>query len=112
MKKNFNYKKLYLEQYKNIPNFYFWGTMICGCVASIILGSHYFNLAASGYSSYAADGLLTLFGGLAATALLAFLNRWISSVAISQKVVVADTLLSMKDGSFDTAAEDEELPEL
>ena len=110
MKKAIDYKKLYLEQYKRIPNFYFVGMMIIGGEVSTILGMYYLSLSAD-YSSYLSTGLLVLFGGWAATVALSFLVRWISSVAISQKVVVADTLLSMSGVTTAPTVEDE-LPEL
>jgi len=111
MKKTFDYKKLYLEQYKNIPNFYFVGTMILGGAVSTILGLYYLIQSAD-YSSYLTTGLLVLLGGWCVTVALSFLTRWISSVAISQSVVVADTLMSLKNDVPTSNEVENELPEL
>ena len=109
MKKTFDYQNLYLKKYKNIPNMYFWGTLLLLGLSSIATGS--VILATSNYEDEVVMGLVVLIVGSLVAWGLAHLSRFIASVAISQKVVVADTLLSMKDGTPAPIAEDE-LPEL
>lgn len=104
MKKEIDYKKLYLKQYKNIPNYYFWGTLITLGLGAIVTGIIFMI-------DWFMIGFGIMFGGMIVAFGLAFLNRFISAVAISQKVVVADALLSGNNGSASIMVE-EELPEL
>jgi len=109
MKKTFDYQNLYLKQYKNIPNMYFWGTLLILGLGSIVTGI--IILATANYDDEVTMGLVILIVGSLVAWGLAYLSRFIASVAISQKVVVADTLLSMSGGTTAPTVEDE-LPEL
>lgn len=106
MKKNLDYKSLYLNEYKNIPNYLFWGTLIFLGLGAIVTGA-IFIFDSEEYML----GLGIIFGGSIVALGLAIWNRFISSVIISQKVVVADTLLSMNNVNS-TVVLDCELPEL
>ena len=109
MKNQIDYKSLYLKKYKNIPNYYFWGTLITVSLAAIVVGIIF--LAEASYDEDYLLGVGIILGGIIVGWGLAYFNRFISAIALSQKVVVADTLLSMKDDTASTATEDE-LPEL
>ena len=109
MKKTFDYQNLYLKQYKNIPNMYFWGILLILGLGSIVTGI--IILATANYDDEVTMGLVILIVGSLVAWGLAYLSRFIASVAISQKVVVADTLLSMSGGTTAPTVEDE-LPEL
>ena len=87
--KNINYLKLYLTQYKNIPNFVFWGTIIVFTLASMAIG----------FAVGDDEGVIIAGIGIAVGILIAYLSHFFIAVSISQKVVVTDTLLSMKDSN-------------
>ena len=55
--------------------------------------------------------LFIIFGALLSF-VFAFIDRWIVSVVISQKVVVADALLEMSGSVSADVDSDDELPEL
>lgn len=112
MKNDFNYKKLYQEQFKNLPNIRFIGTLISiGAIATII-GVILFIKATSGYSSYFSISVATIFIGWAIALGLAYLVRYITAISISQKIVVADTLLAINDAQASSPVSENELPEL
>ncbi len=111
MNKEVNYKKLYLEKYKNIPNYCFWGILI-GIGTMALAG----GLTFAGVEGFKRDyeiaaTLGIIFGGLLFAVILAFIARFFVSISISQKIVVADSLLAMKDNNKAPVVEDE-LPEL
>lgn len=105
MKNTFDYPKMYKNHYKNLPTAYFIGTLFCGVIASIILFFVFLDAGGFGAAS------LCFLGGIVGTVVLAYVNRFAVAVAISQKIVVADTLLAMKNNSPAPVDEDE-LPEL
>lgn len=100
MKKAIDYQDLYLKQYKNIPNIWFWGTLILIGVTSTIVALTFFTAA----SPRTDIGLVVLLGGWAVAVGLSFFARWVSSIAISQKIVVADSLLMIKNNSANQSA--------
>ena len=111
MKKPLDYKSIYQKWYKNIPNIVFWSTLITFLLASLVGGILMF--AEAYYEEDYVYGALIILGGSAVSWGIAKLSRLISSIAISQKVVVADTLLDIKNGSANnTTVVDDELPEL
>ena len=80
----FDYNTIYLERYKNIPNYIFLGTLISMLLEIFIAG---IVLMPYGF-------LIWIFApGIAV--LCSFFNRWLSSLLISQRIVVADSLLSL-----------------
>jgi hypothetical protein len=109
MKKITNYESLYQKHYKDIPNYSFWTTLIFFELSALIPA---FILISSRWNDVRSIGVLILIFGSALAIGLAFLSRMISAIAISQKVVVADALLSTKENGIPTATVDDELPEL
>ena len=107
MNKDFNYENLYLKHYKNIPNYYFWGILFSVGIPSTIAAIVMFASGSSYLTGYATA--LLVFGWPIGFALGAFW-RWITSIALSQKIVVADSLLTMRSGG--SAPANEDLPEL
>jgi hypothetical protein len=91
--KEIDYKKLYLEHYKKLPISIFWGTLITLSLGAIVTGLIFI------FDSEATIGLCILAIGLIVAVADAYFNLWISSVLISQKVIVADSLLSMSGES-------------
>ena len=87
--KPIDYKKLYLEQYKKLPIYVFWGTLITLSLSTIITGCVFI------FDSEVIIGLCILAIGLIVALGDASFNFWLCSVLISQKVVVTDSLLAM-----------------
>lgn len=107
-----DYNKIYLERYKSIPNYIFWGTLISMLLEIFIAG-----IALMPY------GFLIWIFAPGIAVLCSFFNRWLASLLISQRIVVADSLLSLvnkaetqKSESYTQTATpiavQEELPEL
>lgn len=96
MNKEFDYKKLYLTVYKNIPNIVFISTFCLVELSAIVAGIFFY---------YSFLGFLFLIGGLFVAWLLASIDRFIAAVAISQKVVMTDALLSMQSGNYTSEPE-------
>ena len=101
-----DYKKLYLTKYKKLPQIYYnvtLGFVIAIGVLDILISTELL------YSAY--DGLLSFLvgtedytSGIIATGVwvavafgAAYFVRYLSAIALSQKIVVADTLLDLKD---------------
>ena len=83
-----DYKKVYKEWYRHLPNIAFWIVLILGIVYTLG-GSVTTSVVNSG------AGMIVLFVGFALSIGFAFLTRWITSIRVSQSVVVADTLLEI-----------------
>ena len=107
-----DYNKIYLERYKNIPNYIFWGTLISMLLEIFIAG-----IALMPY------GLLIWIFAPGIAVLCSFFNRWLASLFVSQRVIVADSLLSLtnqtkrkntviKTQKSTPIVAEEELPEL
>ena len=109
MKKITNYESLYQKHYKNLPNYYFWATLFVFGLSALITA---FILMGSRWYDVRSIGVAVLIFGSALAVGLAYLSRTISAISISQKVVVADTLLSMKGDAAHAPTADDELPEL
>ena len=105
--KKINYLNLYLKQYKNIPNIIFWGTIIVWILGSLVAGIYYGD-----WEGVIIGGIIVVVG-IALGVIDAFLKRFFAAILISQKVVVTDTLLSMKDDKLTPVLNvEDELPEL
>ena len=105
--KQINFTEYYKNYYKNIPNICFWATLLLLGLGSFVVGI-----------VFAADDglwlLLTFFGPFVALG-IAYLVRFFTAIRISQKVVVADTLLSMDKTDIpntSSVVSDDTLPEL
>ncbi|MBR3894699.1 MAG: hypothetical protein IKJ35_06075 [Clostridia bacterium] len=106
MQKKIDYKQIYQTVYKNLPNIWLFATFIIGTIASVVLGIFFFAEEEAGV------GALLIIFGILISLVLAFIDRWIVSVVISQKVVVADALLEMNGSVSKDVDSDDELPEL
>ncbi len=105
MQKNIDYKNLYLKAYKNLPTGYFYTTLIIMLLATVVLFIVFVTEIDEGIA------ILILLGGTPFSFGLAYLIRYAVAVYISQKIVVADTLLSMNKQELVLHTE-EELPEM
>ena len=92
MGNDLNYKSLYLTNYKKLPIYFFYGTLIFLAIDSVIAGIAIFI-----QNDYFWVLLLTILGGWLISLGIALYVYWMSSVIISQRVVVADTLLAMHE---------------
>jgi hypothetical protein len=116
MKDTFDYKTLYLEKYKKLPIYYFWSVLLSlGSISTIV--SIIFFVQGYDYGSYTTTAICVLLGGWILAISLAYFIRWISSVTLSQSVVVADSLLEISKKTFEITTEnsvdtEEELPEI
>jgi hypothetical protein len=106
--KKIDYQKMYTKWYKNIPNLYFWSTLIILALGAIVTGIIFMS---DGDADWIMIGIGIVVGGSAVAVGLAYLNRFIAAIVISQKVVVADALLSMQ-GDVPAPTAEDELPEL
>ena len=110
MKINYNaidYKRLYQEEYKRLPKTYYvitLATVIAGGLLEVLIFSDLFSDGYVGLFSFlvgSADyisGILAVLIWLAIAIGAASLVRYLSAIGLSQKVVVADTLLDMQGG--------------
>ena len=110
MKKTLDYQKMYQTQYKKIPNYVFWATFITLGLGAIIAGIVLFAEASWEEDYFVAAAVLV--GGPFVAYLLARIDRWITALLLCQKIVVADTLLDIKNGSAAAPVEIDNLPEL
>ena len=92
MGNDLNYKSLYLTNYKKLPIYFFYGTLIFLAIAVIAVIA---GIAIFIQNDYFWVLLLTILGGWLISLGIALYVYWMSSVIISQRVVVADTLLAM-----------------
>ena len=93
----YDYHKLYQKNFKNLPNISFWATFI-GVFVVLIAAA----ILLAKLTDMVFVAILVLVAGLALSVCLARFARWLCAVNISQKVVVADTLLAMKSGNTST----------
>ena len=102
-----NYKKLYLEEYKKLPKTYYIITLVAVIAAGaldILISSDLLSDGYEGLFSFLIgsedyiSGILALaiWGAIAFGA--ACLVRYLSAIGLSQKIVVADTLLDIQKG--------------
>lgn len=112
LKKGFDYKNLYLKHFKNLPNVYFWSTFIVLFIGAIVGGI--IILANAYWDEDYAIGVITIIFGPVIAWFLARLTRFIVAVSLSQKIVVADVLLSMSGENKGDCVTDvhDDLPEL
>ena len=106
MNKEIDYQKVYSKHYKNLPNYLFWTIAIVvthGALIAGIITVCYFDEVL---------GLIILFGGSAFAWISAFVTRVILVLSLSQKIVVADALLSLQHGNSGKDVDTDELPEL
>lgn len=110
LKKQFDYKKLYLEKYKNLPNYYFLSCLFG--ISTLAVASAIIYAIAERLSNAEEFAIMLCIGlgGILVAFALASLVRFFSSISLSQKVVVADSLLSMNGNNTDSS--EDELPEL
>ena len=104
--KEINYTKFYKNYYKNIPNYVFWCTFFLLGLGSFVVGLIFLLID---------DGIWALLAFLGPVVALgiAYLNRFFVAVKIAQKVVVADSLLSMRGNNESTPPpREDKLPEL
>lgn len=83
-----DYKKLYKEKYRKIPNRWFAYVWVMSMIASIVVGVAVAN----------GDGFVVLFVllcGVGVGYVIALLVKREIAVSLSQKIVVADTLLEL-----------------
>ena len=93
----YDYHKLYQKNFKNLPQISFWATFI-GVFVDVIAGA----ILLAKLADMVFLAILVLVAGLALAVCLACSASWLCAVNISQKVVVADTLLAMKSGNAGT----------
>ena len=93
----YDYHKLYQKNFKNLPKISFWATFI-GVFVVVIAGA----ILLAKLADMVFVAFLVLVHGSALAVCLARFARWLCAVNISQKVVVADTLLAMKSGNAGT----------
>ena len=94
----YDYYKLYQNNFKNLPKSHFWATFI-GVCAVVIAGAIILGVLAEEFFG----AILVLAAGVPLSIGLACLARWSCAVSISQKVVVADTLLAMHGDTASTS---------
>jgi mRNA deadenylase 3'-5' endonuclease subunit Ccr4 len=102
MMKDFDYKQLYLNNYKKLPGVAYIVTLVAWLVGSFF-GS--LALLAEGMIGMA---VFVCFVGIVLGLLLASFNRFWCAVIISQRIVVADSMLKMvknSDNSFNVVNE-------
>lgn len=80
----YNYKKTYQSGYKRLPTYFFWGALI-----SMLLEIFVAGVALMPY------GLLIWFLCPPLAVGFAFWVRWFVSLFVSQRVVVADSLIAL-----------------
>ena len=104
LKKGIDYKSLYLRHFKNLPNVYFWSTFIVLFIGAIVGGI--IILANAYWDEQYAMGIITIIFGPVIAWLLARLTRFIVAVSLSQKIVVADSLLTLSGNEIQACAEE------
>ena len=110
MKINYNaidYKRLYLEEYKKLPKTYYvitLVTMIAAGLLDILISSDLFYNEYAGLFSFLVGSMEYLSSILAGILWIAIaigaasLVRYLTAIGLSQKVVVADSLLDIRNG--------------
>ena len=110
MKINYNaidYKRLYQEEYKKLPKTYYiitLATIIAGGLLEVLIFSDLFSDGYAGLFSFlvgSADyisGILAVLIWIAIAIGAASLVRYLTAIGLSQKVVVADSLLDIRNG--------------
>lgn len=100
---NIDYKRLYIEKYRMLPNIYFYVALVVVSVIGIleiILFSNMLRRAYKGIFSFIVGSEEYISGTLALViwGFIAYLTarfvRYITAISLSQKIVVADTLLA------------------
>ena len=117
MEQNFDYLSLYRTRYRKLPKYYFLCVLLVLGFLTTIAGIILFYMAANEDSVYAVSALAVLSVGWLVAYGCACLARWISSIKLSQSVVVADALLEISKKSSEITAEQvvdigNELPEI
>ena len=102
-----DYKKLYLEEYKKLPKTYYFITLvsvIAAGILDILISSDFLSDGYEGLFSFLIgsedyiSGILAMIIWAAIAFGAAHLVRYLSAIALSQKIVVADTLLDIQKG--------------
>ena len=107
--KKIDYKKLYQKNYKKLPIFVFWATAIVLCCC-IITGAVFIILEGLVFL-----GALVVLISVPVSVVFGSLESWICAVLLSQKIVVADSLIEgLNNSSKDSKASilNEDLPEI
>lgn len=107
--KPIDYEKLYRNNYKNLPNGYYLAIRILLTIGTIVLGIVFL---AEGDDDFIAYGVLTIIGGFFVSWGIAALTRFLMAVGMSRGIVVADSLLTIRDGNSAPTVTEEDLPEL
>lgn len=91
MFKNYDYKKLYQDTFKNLPNFYFILTLIPFGIAAFCV------FVGFAFSYMLIPGILIAAIVLAVGVGISMFCRYIFAIFISQMVVVADSLVELSE---------------
>ena len=102
-----NYLNLYQSTYKKIPNYVFWLTLIPSILA--ILFSAIMILVDE--EAFLPAFAMVVFG-IPLSIGIAFLDRWIASLVLCQKIVATDALLSINSKNNATPANVDNLPKV
>ena len=117
MENNTNYKKLYLEKYRNLPSYYALTTLLSIGISATIVSIIFWIIGADSSDFMIAMGFIILLVGWLLASGIGVLVLRISSICISQSIVVADSLLKISESSAPSVEEtlssiEEELPEI
>lgn len=102
-----DYKKLYLDEYKKLPKTYYIITLVTVIAAGlldILISSDFLSDGYEGLFSFLIgseeyiSGILAMIIWVAIAFGAAYLVRYLSAIGLSQKIVVADTLLDIQNG--------------
>ena len=120
MKENFDYKSLYLEKYKQLPHYLYLIDLLSKGIATSIISIVLFIMAftSGDIEEFMLAAAAILVVGWVFAFVTAMITRWISSILISQSVVVADCIMNLTSNSDITPESQEisnienELPEI
>lgn len=102
-----NYKQLYLEKFKKLPNIYYISTLVAVIavgVLDLLVSTGFLSWAYGGLFSFLVgtedyiSGILAMIIWVVIAFGAAYLVRHLSAIGLSQKIVVADTLLDIQKG--------------
>ena len=113
-----DYKMLYLTKYKKLPQIYY-NVTLCFVIAigvlDILISTEFLYSAYDGLLSFLVgtedyiSGILAMGIWVAVAFGAAYFVRYLSAIALSQKIVVADTLLDLKGVHTSSSAYDSRL---